>query len=118
VTAGIIALAWPAITALYLLYVIAAWALVTGVFEIIAALRLRKFIAGEWLFALSGAASLILGILILAVPLTRPLAIAYWVGAYALVFGALLIGLGIRLRTWLKSPSAGSQLGSVDWQRG
>ena len=98
-----ITIAWPAITALSLVYVVAAWALVTGVFEIMAAVRLRKHVSGEWLLALSGFASLILGILMIAVPLAGALAIALWVGAYAFVFGALLIGLGLRLRAWSKA---------------
>src|SRR5579872_2825589 len=69
IVAGIVTFVWPAITALTLIYVIAAWALVTGVFEIVAAIRLRKYIPGEWMLGLSGLASLILGILMIAVPL-------------------------------------------------
>lgn len=103
IAAGIVTFAWPAITALTLVYVIAAWALITGVFEIAAAVRLRKVLPGEWLLALSGFASLILGILMIAVPLAGALAIALWVGVYALVFGALLIALGLRLRSWAKA---------------
>jgi uncharacterized membrane protein HdeD (DUF308 family) len=52
-------------------------------------------VAGEWLMALSGIASLILGILMIAIPLAGKLAIAFWIGAYAFVFGALLVGLGV-----------------------
>jgi len=103
IAAGIVTFAWPAITALTLVYVIAAWALITGVFEIAAAVRLRKVLPGEWLLALSGFASLILGILMIAVPLAGALAIAFWVGIYALVFGALLVALGLRLRSWTKA---------------
>src|SRR2546427_87531 len=102
IAVAIITFAWPAITALSLVYIIAAWALLTGVFEIAAAVRLRKYFPGEWLLALSGIASLILGILMIAVPLAGALAIAFWVGAYAFVFGVLLIGLGFRLRAWVK----------------
>lgn len=105
IAAGIVTFAWPAITALTLVYVIATWALITGVFEIAAAVRLRKVLPGEWLLALSGFASLILGILMIAVPLAGALAIALWVGIYALVFGALLIALGLRLRSWTKEPT-------------
>ncbi len=64
---------------------------------------MRKVLPGEWLLALSGFASLILGILMIAVPLAGALAIAFWVGIYALVFGALLVALGLRLRSWTKA---------------
>jgi len=107
IVAGIVTFVWPAITALTLIYVIAAWALVTGVFEIVAAIRLRKYIPGEWMLGLSGLASLILGILMIAVPLAGALAIALWIGAYAFVFGTLLIVLGFRLRSWTKTATAG-----------
>jgi len=103
---------------LSLIYVIAAWALVTGVLEIAAGLRLREYIRGEWLLVLSGVASLILGVLMIAIPLAGSLAIAFWVGAYAFVFGALLVGLGFRLRSWARTPAAEEPYRSVDWQRG
>jgi uncharacterized membrane protein HdeD (DUF308 family) len=102
IVAAVITIAWPAITAIALLYVIAAWALVTGVAEIVAAVRLRKHIAGEWLLGLSGVVSILFGILIMVAPLAGALVIALWVGAYALVFGALLVALGLRLRSWMK----------------
>ena len=100
---------WPAITALVLIYLIGWWALVTGVLEVVAAVRLRKHIAGEWLLALSGIASVLFGILVLVVPLAGALAIALWIGIYSLVFGVILIGFGMRLRAWSKHPGiAGS----------
>jgi uncharacterized membrane protein HdeD (DUF308 family) len=70
---------------------------------------LRKQISGEWLLGLAGLASLILGILMIAVPLAGALAIAIWAGAYAFVFGVLLLVLGFKLRTWSK------KYGSEDW---
>jgi uncharacterized membrane protein HdeD (DUF308 family) len=109
--AGIVAAAvtvlWPAITALALVYVIAAWATVTGVFEVAAAVRLRKHISGEWLLALGGIASLLFGILLMIAPLAGALVIALWVGAYMLVSGALLVALGFRLRGWGKAIATG-----------
>ncbi len=104
--AGILAAALvlflPAITALALVYVIAAWACVTGIFEIVTAVRLRKHIAGEWLLALGGIASVIFGILLFAAPIAGALVLALWVGFYCLFFGALLLALGLRLRHWWK----------------
>jgi uncharacterized membrane protein HdeD (DUF308 family) len=102
VAAGIFAFAWPAMTLITLIYVIVCWALLTGILEILAAQRLRSYIAGEWFLALSGIASLVLGILMVALPLAGPLSIAFGVGVYALVFGVLLIELGIQLRSWAK----------------
>lgn len=103
IAAGIVTLLWPGITAIALLYVIAAWALVTGVFEMAAAIRLRKVITGEWLLALSGVLSIALGVLLVLWPGPGALALVIWIGAYALVFGVLLVTLGIRLRA-LGSP--------------
>jgi len=108
IAAGLLTMAWPAITAVWLIYLIGAWAVVTGVFEIIAAVKLRKHFAGEWLLALTGVASLIFGVVIMAAPLAGALVIAIWVGAYAFVFGVLLIALGFRLRTWVHGHPAGS----------
>ena len=105
IAAGVLTFLWPAITAIALLYVIAAWALVTGVFEIAAAIRLRKAITGEWLLALSGIFSIGLGVLLVLFPGPGALAVTIWIGAYAFVFGALLFALGLRLRG-LGSPRA------------
>jgi uncharacterized membrane protein HdeD (DUF308 family) len=102
VLAAAITVLWPPITALALIYVVAAWAIVTGIAEIFTAVRLRKYIAGEWLLVLGGVASLLFGILVALVPLAGALVIALWIGAYALVFGVLLVVLGFRLRHWEK----------------
>jgi uncharacterized membrane protein HdeD (DUF308 family) len=98
IAAGILAVVWPGITELALLFVIASWSLVTGVFEIVAAVYLRKYMEGEWLLALSGVLSVILGLALVLVPAAGLLVIAWWVGAYAIAFGALLVVLAFRLR--------------------
>ena len=108
VTAAITVI-WPPLTALVLVYLIGAWALVTGVLEVAAAIKLRQFIAGEWLLALSGIASLLFGILVLVMPLAG--AIAMLVGVYSLVFGFILVGFGIRLRSWSKNPGVAASIG-------
>jgi uncharacterized membrane protein HdeD (DUF308 family) len=103
IATGVIAFGWPGITALALLYLIAAWALVIGVFEIVAAIRLRKVITGEWLLALGGIASVALGILLILYPGPGALVMILWIGAYALVAGVLLVALAFRLRSWGRS---------------
>lgn len=102
---GVATFIWPGITALALLYLIAAWALVTGAFEIAAAIRLRKVITGEWLLVLSGIASIALAVLLMLFPGPGALVVVLWIGAYAFVSGALLIALGLRLRSWGRSRS-------------
>ena len=98
--AGVLTFVWPGITALVLLYVIAFWGLVTGVLEIVTAVRLRKVISGEWMLLLAGIASLLFGLLLLAYPKAGALAVVFWIGAYAIFFGVMLVALGIRLRSW------------------
>jgi uncharacterized membrane protein HdeD (DUF308 family) len=110
VAAATAAIVWPPITVLALVYIICAWAVVTGNFEMAAPAWLRKYIAGEVLLALVGLASLAFGILIMISPIAGAVVIALWVGAYAVVFGPLLVALGFRLRTWAREVSAGGSV--------
>jgi uncharacterized membrane protein HdeD (DUF308 family) len=103
VAAGVLAFVIPGITALVLLLLIAAWAIVTGAFEIAAAIQLRKYIKGEWLLALAGVASVIFGIALFFNPSAGALALVWLIGAYAVVFGFLLIALGLRLHSAVRS---------------
>jgi uncharacterized membrane protein HdeD (DUF308 family) len=100
IAAGVMTLLWPGLTAIALLYVIAAWALVTGGFEIAAAIRLRKIINHEWLLVLSGVASIALGVLLMLLPGPGALALVLWIGAGALVSGIMFVVLSLRLRAW------------------
>jgi uncharacterized membrane protein HdeD (DUF308 family) len=100
VAAGLVAFFMPGVTALALLYLIVVWAVITGVLEIVVAVRLRQRIQGEWWLALSGVLSVILGVLIVMAPGAGALALVLWIGAYAIVFGALLVALAFRLRRW------------------
>jgi uncharacterized membrane protein HdeD (DUF308 family) len=95
---GVLTFLWPSITALILLYFIAAWSIVTGAFEVAAAIRLRKEIEGEWLLGLAGVASMIFGILLVVLPGPGALALIWLIGADALVFGVLMLVLAFRLR--------------------
>jgi uncharacterized membrane protein HdeD (DUF308 family) len=97
---GVLTIVWPGITAIALLYLIAIWAIVTGVLEIIAGIRLREIITNEWLLILMGVISVLFGILIIAFPRAGALAIVLWIGAYAFVFGVILIVLAFRLRSF------------------
>jgi uncharacterized membrane protein HdeD (DUF308 family) len=99
IAVGILAFVWPGVTALVLVWFIGAWAVVTGIFEIAAAIRLRRYIAGEWMLALSGILSIIFGILVLAFPGAGAVGIAWILGVYAAAAGVILIVLGIQLRS-------------------
>lgn len=98
VLAGVIAFVVPGITALALLALVAAWAIITGIMEIVMAVRLRKVIHNEWLLILAGLASLAFGVLLLLRPAPGMLVLIWWIGGFALVFGVLLIALAFRLR--------------------
>ena len=100
IAAGVVTFMWPAITALSLLMIIAAWAVVMGIFQIVAAVRLRKVIEGEWWLGLSGLLSVIFGIAMFAQPGAGALAVIWVIGAYAILFGILLIALGVRLKQY------------------
>lgn len=90
---------YPDITALALFYLIAAWAVIRGVFEIVAAIGLRKVITGEWALIMGGIFSIIFGVLLLAYPVPGVLALVWLIGAYALAFGVTMIVMAFQLRS-------------------
>jgi uncharacterized membrane protein HdeD (DUF308 family) len=98
--AGLATFFMPGITAIVLLYWIAAWAIVTGVAEIVTAIRLRKELTGEWMLVLAGVLSVLFGMYLFIRPGVGALAVVIWIGAYAVVLGIVLIGLAFRLRRW------------------
>lgn len=98
ILAGVGAFVWPGITAAVLLAFVAMWAILRGIFEIAAAIHLRKEIEGELLLGLAGAASIAFGAMLLAWPAAGLVTIAWFIGANALVFGVMSIALSLRLR--------------------
>ena len=104
--AGVLTFIWPGITALVLILFIGSWAIVTGVLEVAAAVKLRKEIHGEWLLALNGILSIVFGLLVLVFPFAGAVGISWVLGSYAMVGGILLIALGVRLRSVLVAVTA------------
>ena len=98
ILAGIIAIVLWELAAKILLYIIAAWAIVTGVFQIWAAIRLREKIRGEFWLGLAGAASILFGILLLLFPAAGVLTVVWLIGSGAIAIGVFLVILGWRLR--------------------
>jgi uncharacterized membrane protein HdeD (DUF308 family) len=98
VIAGLLAFALPGMTAFVLLILIAVRAIVTGAFEIAAAIQMRKYINGEWLLALGGVLSMLFGVLMLLNSAAGALAVVWLIGVYAIAFGVLQLILGLKLR--------------------
>ena len=95
---GILALFWPGLTALTLLYIIAFWAILSGIARIVMAIMLRREIENEWSIALSGVLSVILGIVLILLPGAGLLAYTWLVGILALAVGIALIYYAFRVR--------------------
>jgi uncharacterized membrane protein HdeD (DUF308 family) len=98
IAAGIVTFFWPGMTALVLLLFIASWAVLMGIFQIAAAIRFRKHIENEWLLGLSGAVSILFGVLMFLQPGAGALAVVWLIGSFSIFFGILLIALGFRLK--------------------
>jgi uncharacterized membrane protein HdeD (DUF308 family) len=98
IAAGGLTFFWPGVTAIVLLYLIAGWAVVTGILEILAAVELRKTITNEWLLIFGGLLSVFFGVVIAFYPGTGVLTIIWLIGFYAVFFGVMLLGLALRLR--------------------
>jgi uncharacterized membrane protein HdeD (DUF308 family) len=98
IAAGIYALFFPALTALALVLVMGANAIVTGAIDIALAVRMRRVVRGTWLQVLSGIVSIVFGLLVFAFPGAGALALVWLVSVYAVVSGVLLLALGIRTR--------------------
>ncbi len=98
IAVGVLTFFNPGVTAYALLFYIAIWAIATGLFEIIAAIRLRQEIKGEFWLILAGLLSVAFGVLLLARPGTGALSVVWLIGGYAIVFGSVLIVLAFEAR--------------------
>jgi uncharacterized membrane protein HdeD (DUF308 family) len=103
IAAAVIAFALPDITAYALLLVIAAWAIVSGAIELVAAYQLRAMIRDEWLLALDGVVAIIFGIVLIAFPSAGALAVVWLIGAFAIASGVILLAMAMRLRDRARS---------------
>ena len=99
VAAAIITFMNPALTLLALVTLIAIWAVMRGVFDVVAAIRLRREIEGEWLLVLGGVLSIVFGVLVFSAPRAGALFAAWWIGVYAFVLGLVLLACGMKLRS-------------------
>jgi len=99
ILAGLIAFVLPGLTALLLLYLVAAWAIFTGIFEIATALRLRREIRGEWALIIGGALSVLFGVILVVVsPFAGLLSLIWLIGIYAIAFGILMLVTAFSVR--------------------
>ena len=109
IATGVFTFVQPGAIALALVYVIGAWAVVTGILEIVAAIRLRNVINNEWLMSFGGVLSIVFGVLVLARPNVGALTLVYLFGFYAILAGISQISLGFRLRGLGESLPAQTQ---------
>ena len=98
ILAGIVAFVNPGLTAIALLYLVAAWAIVTGLAEIATGIRLRQEITGEWALILGGVLSVIFGVILAVLPAVGILSLIWLIGIYAVVFGVLMLIAAFRVR--------------------
>ena len=99
ILAGIIAFVLPGLTAILFLYLIAAWAVITGIFEIATAIRLRQQVTGEWALIVGGVLSVLFGVILAVIgPVAGLLSLIWLIGIYALVFGILMLITAFQVR--------------------
>jgi len=105
---GILTFVWPNVTGLVLLFFIAAWAILTGIFEIVAAIQFRKVISGEWAMILSGLMSVLFGIVLFVFPAAGAVSLVWLIGIYTVTFGIMELIFAFRLRSlWHNLKSVG-----------
>ena len=109
IAAGILTFMYPSATAVALVYIAAAWAIVTGIFEVIAAIEWREVLSDAWMLGLGGVLSIILGALLISSPSAGLIAWAWMVGIYAIAYGVLYIVTGFRLKSLQPSQTAATR---------
>jgi len=100
---GLMAIWHPLAVANVLLIFLSAWLIVAGIYRIVFAIRVRKEIQGEWMIALSGVLAVLLGVMLVAYPVTGLLTVAIWIGVAALFYGVLQLVAGVRLHRWKRA---------------
>lgn len=109
ISLAVLAVLAPARMAIAIVWTIGFWALITGGLRIGAAIRLRKLLDHEWLMALSGVAAIGFGLLLLLRPTVGATAMLWWLGAYEIAFGLMMLAVGLRLRGDLQHYDRGSR---------
>ena len=113
IAAGIMAFAWPALTAAVLLFLIAGWAIARGVIEVVAAIHFRKVIDNEWFLAAAGVLSVLFGVSLIAWPGAGLLGLMWLVGSFSIAIGTLMCLLAFRLRGLERNIKTGLQQPAV-----
>ncbi len=103
---GIVTFVAPGVTAVVLLFYIAIWAIATGALQIVAAIRLRKEIDGEWLLVLGGLISIAFGMMLMSRPGAGALAVLWVIGMYAIIFGVIVVVLAFKVRSFGRKLAA------------
>jgi len=98
VATGILAFLWPGLTVVAFVWLIAAWAIISGGLMTAAGFRLN-IEHGQWWLVLGGLLSLAYGVLLIITPLIGAVVLTWWLGAYALVFGVALVIFSLKLRS-------------------
>jgi uncharacterized membrane protein HdeD (DUF308 family) len=108
IVVGVLTFFLPNVTALALIYLIAAWAVVTGIFEIVAAIRFRRIIPGEWAMILMGLLSIVLGSTLFVFPAAAEVSLVWLIGIYAIIAGGMQLVLAFRMHgLWNDLKSTG-----------
>jgi uncharacterized membrane protein HdeD (DUF308 family) len=112
IAVGIAAFLWPGLTVVAFVWLIAAWAIVSGGLMTAAGFRLNME-HGRWWMVLGGLLSLAYGVLLIITPLIGAIVLTWWLGAYALVFGVALVIFSFKLRSWQQERASPTPVGTT-----